>query len=224
MELTLAVRDNGIDRAAALGQIRGHLVHQQRTPRGDTACLAVHDHEERPGAVSNVSAWWVKGPLLIAVGLGADLWRRRLPLAFATTGAAVLSSSLAVGALKDLFDRARPPVQDAGLRTLVPTPDSPSFPSGHAATTFAAATAIGVLCPRLRYPALALACSVGLSRMYLRVHFPLDVVAGAAVWGTLGLLCGLCASRLFSEPGSTSVDHALSTFRFEDRPSELTPS
>ena len=81
-----------------------------------------------------------------------------------------------------------------------------------------------MLCPRLRYPALALACAVGLSRVYLRVHFPLDVVAGAAVWGTLGLLCGLCASRLFSEPGSTSVDHALSTFRFEDRPSELTPS
>lgn len=145
-----------------------------------------------------LSAWWVKGPLLIALGLGADLRWRRLPIAFAATGMAVAAASLADNVLKHAFDRARPPTQDAGLPTLVPTPHSASFPSGHAATAFAAAAAIAVLCPRLRWPALALACAVGLSRIYLRVHFPLDVLAGAALGSALGIVCGVGALRLYT--------------------------
>ena len=144
-----------------------------------------------------LSAWWVKGPVLIALGLGADLWRRRLPIAFAATGAAVIAASLLDNVLKHAFDRPRPPAQEAGLPTLVPTPHSASFPSGHAATAFAAAGAIAVLCPRMRWPALALAGAIGLSRVYLRVHFPLDVLAGAALGGALGVVCGVCALRLY---------------------------
>ena len=143
-----------------------------------------------------VSAWWVKGPLLIAVALCADAWRRRLPIAFTAAGAAVLASSFVVDILKNVFDRPRPPTQEAGLGALVPTPHSASFPSGHAATTFAAAAAIAVLCPRLRGPALAVAAAVALSRVYLRVHFPLDVVAGAALGGALGVTSALCVVRI----------------------------
>ena len=142
-----------------------------------------------------LSAWWVKGPLLVAAALCSDLWRRRVPLAFMATGAAVLATSVVVDVVKNLVDRQRPPVQQAGLDALVPTPDNPSFPSGHAATTFAAAAAIAVLCPRLRWPALALAAAVSFSRIYLRVHFPLDVLAGAALGGAVGLLCGFIALR-----------------------------
>ena len=152
-----------------------------------------------------LSAWWVKGPLLIAVALCADLWRRRLPLAFAATGAAVLSTSIAVDVLKDVFDRARPPTQDAGLPTLVATPDNPSFPSGHAATAFAAAAAIAVLCPRLRWPAIALAGAIALSRVYLRVHFPLDIAAGAVLGSALGIACGLAASRAIAPRGAPAA-------------------
>ena len=142
-----------------------------------------------------LSAWWVKGPLLIGLGLSADLWRRRLPIAFAAAGIATLAASLVVGQLKDVFDRARPPQSDPGLGSLVPLPDNPSFPSGHAATAFAAATAIAVLCPRLRPWALGLAAAVALSRVYLRVHVPLDVLAGGLIGAALGLLAGFVALR-----------------------------
>jgi undecaprenyl-diphosphatase len=145
-----------------------------------------------------LSAWWVKGPLLVALALGTDLWRRRIPVAVAATAAAALTASLVINALKETFDRARPPTQDSGLPTLVATPDSASFPSGHARMAFAAAASIAVLCPRLRWPAVALAGAVGLSRIYLRVHFPLDVVAGAALGGALGTVCGVCALRLYA--------------------------
>jgi undecaprenyl-diphosphatase len=143
-----------------------------------------------------LSAWWVKGPLLLALGLGCDVTRRRAPVAFFAALAAVLTTSVVVSALKDLFDRQRPPEIDPGLGSLVAIPGNPSFPSGHAATAFAAATAIAILSPRMRPYALALAAAVALSRVYLRVHFPLDVLAGALIGVGLGALFALAALRL----------------------------
>ena len=140
-----------------------------------------------------LSAWWVKGPILIGLGLAADVWRRRVPVAFMAAGAATLVASLVVGQLKDVFDRARPPQNDPGLGSLVSLPDNPSFPSGHSATAFAAATAIAVLCPKLRPWALGLAAAVALSRVYLRVHFPLDVLAGGLIGAAFGALAGWVA-------------------------------
>ncbi len=143
-----------------------------------------------------ISAWWVKGPLLVGLGLCSDLWRRRLPLAFAAAAAATGAASLVAHALKQAFDRERPPIDDPALGSLAPIPDNPSFPSGHSATAFAAATAVAILCPRLRPAALAIAAAVALSRVYLRVHFPLDVAAGALLGAALGALCALAALQL----------------------------
>jgi undecaprenyl-diphosphatase len=142
------------------------------------------------------SAWWVKGPLLVALGLGSDLWRRRVPVAFAAAAAATVAASLVTDVLKDAFARERPPVADPQLGSLTAIPDNPSFPSGHSATAFAAATAVAILCPRLRPAALAIAAAVALSRVYLRVHFPLDVLAGATLGAAVGALFALVAARL----------------------------
>jgi undecaprenyl-diphosphatase len=140
-----------------------------------------------------LSAWWVKGPLLIGLGLAADVWRRRLPVAFLAAGAATIATSLVVDVLKNVFDRARPPESDPGLGSLVALPHNPSFPSGHAATAFAAATAVAVLCPKLRPWALGLAAAVALSRVYLRVHFPFDILVGGLIGAGLGALAGFVA-------------------------------
>jgi undecaprenyl-diphosphatase len=143
-----------------------------------------------------LSAWWVKAPLLVAVGLGADLWSRRLPVTFLAAAAAAGAASLAVTPLKDLFERARPPEADLGLGALVALPENASFPSGHSATAFAAATAVAIMCPRLRPVVLILAAAVALSRVYLRVHFPLDVLAGGILGAGLGALAALLALQL----------------------------
>jgi undecaprenyl-diphosphatase len=139
----------------------------------------------------------VKWPLLVAVGACGDArCRRRLP-------PALLSGLLAVGAaagitavLKELFDRVRPALADPAIEALVPTPESASFPSGHAATAFAAAVAAGAFYPRLRWPLLGLAVLVGLSRIYLAVHYVLDVLVGAALGLALGLLMVWATRRL----------------------------
>jgi undecaprenyl-diphosphatase len=143
-----------------------------------------------------LSAWWVKGPLLVALGLGCDLWRRRVPVAFLAAGAATLTASLVVAPLKELFGRTRPPAAEPELGCVVPIPDNASFPSGHSATAFAAATAIAILSPRMRPFALALAAAIALSRVYLRVHFPADVVAGALLGAGIGALAAWIALKL----------------------------
>jgi undecaprenyl-diphosphatase len=143
-----------------------------------------------------LSAWWVKGPVLIALGLAFDVWRRRIPVAFTAAAAATLATSFVVGHLKDFFDRARPPESDPALGSVVAIPDNPSFPSGHSATAFAAATAVAFLCPKLRPWALGLAAAVALSRVYLRVHFPLDILVGGLIGAAFGALMALVAMRL----------------------------
>jgi undecaprenyl-diphosphatase len=146
-----------------------------------------------------LSAWWVKGPLLVAFGLGSDLrGGRRLPIAATAATAALLCASVVTEGLKQLFDRARPPEAEPGLASLVALPGNPSFPSGHSATAFAGATVVALLCPRLRFWALGLAAAVALSRVYLRVHYPLDVVAGALVGAALGAVAALMARWLMA--------------------------
>ena len=142
-----------------------------------------------------VSAWWVKGPLLVAAGWCADLRNRRLvPLvALAATVSFALASWLNA-LLKALVGRSRPP-HEMGLEAIVGLPGSPSFPSGHAMSAFAVAAAIALLAPRLRWPVLALAAVIGFSRVYLGVHFWLDGLAGAALGMATGALIALAARR-----------------------------
>ncbi len=142
-----------------------------------------------------MSAWWVKGPLLVAAGWCADLRCRRVfPLvAFAATLSFALASGLNA-VMKEIVDRSRPP-REIGLDAVVGVPASPSFPSGHAMTAFAVAAAIALLAPRLRWAALGLAGVIAASRVYLGVHFWLDVLAGAAFGIAIGALMAIAVRR-----------------------------
>jgi undecaprenyl-diphosphatase len=55
------------------------------------------------------------------------------------------------------------------------------MPSGHAATAAAAAGVVALLHPRRRLPLAPLVAAIALSRVYLGVHYPSDVLAGAAL-------------------------------------------
>lgn len=133
------------------------------------------------------SAWWVKGPLVVALAWSADLRRRRLvPLIALAAAASFFIASALNALLKGLFDRARPPAS-IGLHALVSVPASSSFPSGHAMTAFATATVVAVLAPRLRWPVLTLAALIAFSRVYLGVHFWFDVLVGSLLGTAVGL-------------------------------------
>lgn len=86
---------------------------------------------------------------------------------------------------KNLVCRVRPCYQDITINMLVNRPDSYSFPSGHTASSFTSASTIFYFNKKAGGLALALASIIAFSRMYLFVHFPTDVFAGA-LWGIVG--------------------------------------
>jgi undecaprenyl-diphosphatase len=118
------------------------------------------------------------------------LWRRWGVL-FMTVLAVAVADWLSTG-LKALVDRPRPPLRYPEPKTLVLLPHDASFPSGHAATSFAAATVLSFAAPRLAPFLFVLAAAVGFSRVYVGVHYPLDVIGGAA----LGVLVAIALRLL----------------------------
>jgi membrane-associated phospholipid phosphatase len=126
------------------------------------------------------------GAIWAAVGLTAaafDPSRRRRWLA----AAALVPAAIGVNFAVKLVVRRRRPELD-GLAPLGAAPSSLSLPSAHATASFASATAMSRIAPR-RGPALyAGAVVMGLTRPYLGMHYPSDVVVGAALGTALGKL------------------------------------
>ncbi len=96
--------------------------------------------------------------------------------------------------LKPLIDRPRPFVDDPTITLLINPPSTSSFPSGHAASSFAAATVLLFMPVAKPYKAagLVVAILISFSRIYLEVHYPSDVLAGMV----LGIVCGVAVVLL----------------------------
>lgn len=102
--------------------------------------------------------------------------------------------------VKPLVARPRPFSYRPELQLLIPALQDASFPSGHTGASFAAVSALFFRKNRLWIPALVLAFLIGVSRLYLYVHFPSDVLAGAllgSLLGFLGCLLADCLETLF---------------------------
>ncbi len=144
----------------------------------DTICPALSDLGAR-GFVWLV----VAGILLVFPRRRAGAWRVVLVMGF---------TFLIVDAgLKELMWRARPFEVVPDVRVLVGRPVTSSFPSGHAASAFAGALATARVLPEARWLWWTLAAAIAYSRLYVGVHFPFDVLAGALLgsagaWFVLG--------------------------------------
>jgi membrane-associated phospholipid phosphatase len=124
------------------------------------------------------------GAVWVAIGLVAALgdrerrarWLRAAPVAPAAVGLNYL--------VKIAVRRDRPRLRR--LPPLASAPSALSFPSAHATASLAAATAMGRVEPRARLPLYGLAGAICLTRPYLGMHYPSDVLAGAALGLALG--------------------------------------
>jgi len=143
--------------------------------------------------------------LLLALVVAKVPWRR--PWLPARVAATVLVAEAVQGSLKLLVGRDRPPLVDPDPEPLVALPHTNSFPSGHALVAFACATVIAAAVPRFRWPLYALAAAIAASRVYVGVHYPLDVLAGALLGVLLGVAIEVVRRRLraWARSGGTTA-------------------
>ncbi|WP_458407035.1 phosphatase PAP2 family protein [Anaerotignum sp.] len=124
--------------------------------------------------------WIAIGILFLLFGLKNKKWRSRGFLVLFSLAVNFLACNVI---LKPLIDRTRP-YYVLGYDPIIPPVGDPSFPSGHTAASFAAATAIYAINRKWGIAAYIFAAVMGFSRLYLGVHFPTDVLGGA-ILGTV---------------------------------------
>lgn len=142
------------------------------------------------------SKLWLATALVIAAVDGRR-GRRAAVAGLASVGVASATVNLA---LKYGAARPRPQRTTIAADRAVPLPSSTSFPSGHAASAFAFAVGTGNQVPVLSLPLNAMAACVAYSRVHTAVHYPSDIVAGAAIGGAAGALVSRLL-RLRRRPG-----------------------
>jgi len=141
--------------------------------------------------------------LMVAATRGGDGWVLVLvlPIGFAFDPArsqaalvvgivAGVATAVVVHGLKHLVRRRRP--EGEGLRQPIDAPDRWAFPSGHTAQSFSVLIVLLWLHPVIGLCFLPVIVAVGLSRVFLGVHYPSDVVAGALIGS--GLTVGVLAA------------------------------
>jgi membrane-associated phospholipid phosphatase len=171
-----------LERAASVDASVYARIAATDTPRLDAAMLSLSR------AADHGKLWFGTAAVLSLAG-----GRTSRLAALDGIWALALASATANLIGKPLTRRVRPVQVDLGVgegrRGRMPR--SSSFPSGHTASAFAFATAAGAAIPRLRPKLLALAGLVGYSRVHTGVHYPADVVAGAAIGVAAGKLTRL---------------------------------
>ena len=100
--------------------------------------------------------------------------------------------------IKRRYKRPRPCHADLDRMNLMPVPDQYSFPSGHTAGAFVFAGAVLAFFPMWAAWAYVYALLVGYSRVYNRLHFPLDILAGAFLGTCCASIGGMLARILIS--------------------------
>jgi undecaprenyl-diphosphatase len=121
-------------------------------------------------------------------------WRHAEPLVL--TAVTVLSADLLATGLKLLTDRPRPYVAHPEQHPLTNPVLDVSFPSGHAATAFAGATALARFLPGSAVPLYLVAAAVAWSRVYVGAHYVSDVIVGSALGVATTLLLLRAIRRL----------------------------
>jgi undecaprenyl-diphosphatase len=137
--------------------------------------------------LNEIFVWITKagthGLIWLALAVIVSVWRRSA-FPFVITALAVLAADGLAGLVKAAVRENRPTSPDA----LITVPHSHSFPSGHTATAVAGAIVLSSFAPRLTPLFAVLAAAVAYSRIYVGVHFPLDIVGGAAIGAATALL------------------------------------
>lgn len=139
------------------------------------------------------------GLLWIAIGVGLLFLKKTRMIGFSVLISLAINAVFTNIILKNLIARPRPFHVCEAIIPLIEKPRSFSFPSGHTSGSLTAAFALYKTAPKkIGIPAVILAALIGLSRIYVGVHYPTDVLGGvvvAIVSSILGCYLVKCAEK-----------------------------
>jgi undecaprenyl-diphosphatase len=161
--------------------------------------ITTHPFLRKLEKVFLVATYLGDGYLWAALAVGLAAFGRSADRGYILMAMCVTTANIVIFRLfKALYARPRPLLIIRGPRARLV--DHHSFPSGHATTAFGIASVIATVYPALWIQVLAylIAITIGLSRVYLKEHYPLDVLCGAALGsGTAACLLPLFVRILF---------------------------
>ncbi len=138
--------------------------------------------------------WLLAGVVLICT----KKYRRQGVLLLAALAAGILVGNVV---LKNLIARPRPCWLDTSVPMLIAVPQDYSFPSGHTLISTIGAAILARTDRRFGYAAIPLAVLIAFSRMYLFVHFPSDILAGAVIGLVLSEFVWALGGKVFNRFG-----------------------
>ncbi len=162
--------------------------------------------------ITHVDSWlllYLAGFYILLFRTGTHGRIAAIALALTILATDQLNSSV----LKELFGRIRPCHTLEHVRLLVDCGGGKSMPSSHAANNFAAALVLTIFFRRERFLFFGIATSMALSRVYIGVHYPADILLGAAVGLIIATIVTFAttrvAARYFPVYPNTSYDSRL---------------
>lgn len=145
--------------------------------------------------ITDVNKWYIAYIILAGIAVTKGGTRGRIAVA----GIILLilfTDQAGHRLLKEIFQRIRPCNVLPDVITPIDCRGSFSFPSNHALNNFAAATFLWRLFPKFKWVFFITAFLVTLSRVYLGLHYPSDIAAGAVIGSAFGFLFSIAALKI----------------------------
>jgi undecaprenyl-diphosphatase len=145
--------------------------------------------------ITDVNKWYIA--YIILVGIAFFKGGRRGKIAvIGLILLIIVTDQTGYRILKELFERVRPCNELADAITPIGCAGGFSFPSNHALNNFVAAVFLLRLFPAYKWIFLIVATLISISRIYLGVHYPSDVIGGALIGVAFGYLFSIAALKL----------------------------
>jgi membrane-associated phospholipid phosphatase/GNAT superfamily N-acetyltransferase len=147
--------------------------------------------------ITNVNNWFIAYIILLFI----SFFKGGIKGKIAVLGVILLiifTDQVSYKILKEIFHRPRPCMALTDIITPLGCNGTWSFPSNHAVNNFAAATFYYILFPRLKWALFITAALVSISRVYLGLHYPSDILGGAIIGSGIGYLFAIAAVKTVS--------------------------
>lgn len=135
----------------------------------------------------------------ILLGVVLIFFKKTRKIGITMLGALLLNLLVCNVTIKPLVGRIRPYDIKEGIDLIIKTPHDFSFPSGHTSASFAGAVALFLYNKKWGGAAVLLAALIGFTRLYLYVHFPTDVLAGAFIGALCAVISYLIVKFVFNK-------------------------